>query len=266
MTINKIKSVIARDGLIFTAKRTLACLIGKSPLAYKLSFKYQDNLRLVFAPSMLTYVLFASKNTRANDVDIINRFVKQGDTVIDVGAHIGSMSLVAATLVGTNGQVIAFEPVPKFFSILNANIKLNKLESRITAYPYAVGEKKDTVYMDDNVTDDTTNHVSSSGKEVEQIDLDSMVEKYQKIDLLKIDVEGYETEVLRGAKDTLNKTEIIFIEFYTKNLRSLGHNPNEVITILTTHFNIFIQDSNYENPFIFSEDKDYEINLVGIKK
>lgn len=266
MRLTKIIMIVRRDGLVFTTKRVVAWLIGHSPLAYKLSFPYYKNVRLVFASSMLTYILFASKKERQNDLRVLEEYIKAGDTVVDVGAHIGSMAIVAATIVGQAGRVLTFEPVPKFFNILNANIKVNNLNDIIRSYPYAVGSKSSEVYMDDSVLDDTTNHVANAGTKVTQVTLDEFTHDVEAINFLKIDVEGYELEVLKGAQLTLTKTETIFIEFYTKNLTNLQYSPSDVIKILETNFVLYEQDNVELKPFIYDNTQAYEVNLIGRKK
>ncbi len=266
MRINKIITILKRDGYTFSTKRALAWLIGHSPLALKFSFAYYKNYRLVFAPSMLTYILFASKSVRNSDITVLEEFIHAGDSVIDVGAHIGSMAIVAAACTGTTGKVLAFEPVAKFATIIQANVTKNNLDGIITVFPFAVGANTQNVFINDDVKDDTTNHVAASGTVVKQVTLDEYTKDIAKVALLKIDVEGYEVEVLRGASNTLAKTKVIFIEFYTRNLERLGYNPKEILNHLNTYFNLYIQDTDRSTAFEYKTDQAYEINLIGIKK
>lgn len=266
MPINKIVTILKRDGYAFSTKRALAWLIGHSPLALKLSFPYYKNYRLVFAPSMLTYILFAGKTVRNDDITVLEEFIHAGDTVIDVGAHIGSMTIVAAACTGATGKVLAFEPVPKFATIMQANVAQNNLGKIISVFPFAVGANTQNIFINDNVKDDTTNHVATSGTEVKQVTLDEHTNTIEAVALLKIDVEGYEIEVLRGAPETLKKTRVIFIEFYTRNLEKLGYNPEEILDILNEHFNLYTQDTDSSTSFSYQPNQAYEINLIGIKK
>ena len=82
----------------------------------------------------------------AHELDIIERNFspKEGDVVIDVGAHIGPYTLKASKRVGLNGKIIAIEADPENFDILNRNIQLNKL-TNVIALNYAVYSKEDKI-------------------------------------------------------------------------------------------------------------------------
>jgi FkbM family methyltransferase len=204
-TPKKIVTITTRDGLTFTAKRALAFVICHSPLANRLSFSYTDTTRLSFAPALLTYSIFANRKTRRGDLDIIKKYTPHGGTMIDVGGNIGSVTIPLAQHVGSDGTVHVFEPSPKFFKIICKNIALNSFSDRATAHQVALGAKADTVFLNELGPDDTTNHIAATGTKVPQATLDSHTTKLTHIDFLKIDVEGYELEVLKGATQTLQK-------------------------------------------------------------
>ncbi len=94
----KLLHLIRRDGLWYTIKRALAYAIARTPLAPHLSFAYYHGTRLTFSPALLTYQLFANRATRSSDVAVFAKFLKPGDTVIDVGANIGSLTTEVARI------------------------------------------------------------------------------------------------------------------------------------------------------------------------
>lgn len=261
--IPKIYTVLRRDGLCFSLRRALAWTIARLPLGEKASFAFYKNYRLTFSKSMLTYVLFAGKASRQDDELALTEYCRQATVVIDVGAHIGTMTIIAASLLAPGGHVLAFEPSPKFFRILQRNIALNTLTEKVQLYQMAVGASRRETFINEAVADDTTNHIDTVGTPVTQTTLDIQTKDYPAIDFLKIDVEGYELEVLQGARETLAKTKTIYIEFYTKNLLGAGYDPALVISLLTQHFTLFTLSGSTLVPFTYERGTDYMVNVLG---
>lgn len=182
----------------------------------------------------------ANKNELINiairEDEIIEHFcVREGDIVIDIGAHIGHYTLIASKRAGHTGKVVAIEAHPYNFEILKRNIKLNKL-TNVTALNVAAYSSEGWVklYMK-NVTPGYTIYHTLVSKRFDQIDfleiyastLDRIVTRNQispsEINWIKIDVEGAELEVLRGAKNVLSKSKNItlLIEIHRLGLINL---------------------------------------------
>jgi len=92
----KIIYLCQRDGFYYTFKRAMALFTAHSPLAYRLSFSYTKNTRLAFAPALLVYSIFADRQTRHTDVDLIKKYTPAGGTMLDVGGNIGSITIPLA--------------------------------------------------------------------------------------------------------------------------------------------------------------------------
>lgn len=259
-------SLCQRDGFYYTFKRAAAFFIAHSPLAYRLSFSYTKNTRLVFAPALLVYSIFADRQTRHTDVDLIKKYTPVGGTMLDVGGNIGSITIPLAEHVGPNGVIHIFEPSPKFFNIITKNVALNNFSDRTTAHQVALGAEAGTVYLNESVADDTTNHIASAGTAVQQDTLDSFTTTLTRIDFLKIDVEGYELEVLNGAAATLKKTECLYIEFIPSQLVRAGSKPQEVLAILNTYFDIFTETDGELTPFQYKEGASVHPDLLCLSK
>lgn len=264
--ILQLPKIITRDGLQYTIRRGYAFLLSHSFLAYRISFPYYRHTRLLFTPTQLTYGLFASTDTRAGDVLLLETYLKTNSIYVDVGANIGSLSVVAAAIVGNEGRVIAFEPSPKFARICNLNLKLNHFQDHAKVHEVALGASAATVFLDETVTDDTTNSISNTGTPVQQATLDSFTNNLSVIDLLKIDVEGYEAEVLKGALQTLPKTRVIYIEFISSVLIRKGVSPDNIISMLTVYFSLYIESKEGLISFAYQSDQDYAVNLIGLAK
>jgi FkbM family methyltransferase len=133
---------------------------------------------------------------------------REGDVVIDVGAHIGKYALIAAKMVGENGLVIAIEAHQENYSALLRNIELNGF-GNIRAFNFAALERDDEWVRLGGSRDDgysvkvnsySTNFLSVRSKSIDTI---SREEQIPRVDIMKIDVEGAEVEVLKGARETL---------------------------------------------------------------
>lgn len=147
---------------------------------------------------------------------------KEGDTVVDIGAHIGLYTILASKRVGPKGKVIAIEADPSNFDVLVQNIHLNKL-TNVIALNYAVysEEKKMRLYLptEGGVLPDTKYntlmleraHRDEKFVEVTANTLDNLLSqlKQEQVNWIKIDVEGAELEVLKGCESVLSKSNDI---------------------------------------------------------
>jgi len=168
----------------------------------------------------------------AGTLSIMEKCLRKGDIFIDVGANIGLMSIFASQIVGSNGKIYSFEPEPETFAILKKNIEINKIEN-IYIYNFALGDKKSKAFI-------YTNPYAGRGsasliKPVDQKDskkyevsietLDDFISTHdiKKVRMLKIDVEGWELNVLKGADRLLKSSQapIISIE-YSKFTQAKG--------------------------------------------
>ncbi len=140
------------------------------------------------------------------------KFTKRGATVYDVGAHAGYHSLLCALLVGPNGRVIAFEPNPRNRESIEQQLLANP-ELRVTLAPYALSDRNATLTLD-------ISHGSSQGSvsdngalRVDARQLDDLIaaEGFSEPDVIKIDVEGHEENVLRGALNTIDRSRPVVL-------------------------------------------------------
>lgn len=143
------------------------------------------------------------------DMGFVLHFIRSGDVFCDVGANVGSYSILACAACGASG--VAFEPVPETFGRLVENIRLNGLESRVSCVNLAVGEVEGRLYFTDD--GDTVNHALVPGSDlgssvsVGVTTLDSAFGDEVPA-LIKIDVEGFEAAVIRGGRGVLGSTRL----------------------------------------------------------
>ncbi len=185
------------------------------------------------------------------EAKIMEEKIEMGNVVVDVGANIGLHTLNMARIVGNAGQVFAFEPDPSNFEILKKNAKINNYKNIILEQK-AVGDKhgRTTLYQSDN----PINHRifpqtkrANSQVQVELTNLDNYFDSdmIDKINFIKIDVEGMEFGVLKGMKNILknNKNIKILFEFVPKDTMEAGFIPIELLNYLTSNgFKLYCMD------------------------
>jgi FkbM family methyltransferase len=186
--------------------------------------------------------------------DILEYFIPdEEDTVVDVGAHIGLYTIITAKRVGPTGKVIAIEPDPENFKILKKNISLNQLSNVEPLECAAYSAKKKLKLFLPEVEGGRTifntviqDRVRSCNDflEVEANTLDNILNEnnVQRVNWIKIDVEGAELEVLKGASNVLkaNKSIILLIEIHGRETYL------QVINFLKAHDLHIIYEKNNE--------------------
>jgi FkbM family methyltransferase len=202
----------------------------------------------VYCP--LTEDDYAHMTTREDN--IIERFQpKDGGIVVDVGAHYGRYTLIAAKRVGPKGKVIAIEADPQNFEMLTKNIKLNELSAEnVITLNCAASSTKSKVKLSIPEEKKSGQTIYSSiipGRaptekfiEIDANTLDNILQEngisVEYVNWIKIDVEGAEFEVLKGATNILSKSKDISILIEIHNIED-GKNLYEPIMDLLNNYN-----------------------------
>jgi FkbM family methyltransferase len=149
-----------------------------------------------------------------------------GSVVFDAGAHHGMNAILSALWAGPTGQVHAFEACRENALVLSANIGLNRL-TNCFCVPAAVGDRDGEVC----VAGETVAGANGAGRKAPMVALDSYCAQkgIPKVDVLIIDVEGFEAEVLRGAKQLLATRPKIDLEIHLDDLPRYGHSVADVV-------------------------------------
>jgi len=177
-------------------------------------------------------LIFAFREYYEPELDYLRQILLPGMTFVDAGACYGIYTLAASKMVGRQGRVIAFEPASRAFRVLRKNIALNRL-TNVLAYPLALTETEGKVplYHHPNVGCDSLGKDHSFTETAEEVATESLDNVLRKIpvdgvDVIKMDVQGAEELVLRGAKATLNAHHpIIIFEIYPEGTVPLGLPP-----------------------------------------
>jgi len=174
--------------------------------------------------------------------------LRPGMTIFELGANIGYYALIGAKAIGDTGRIIAFEPSPINMETFRLNITLNDLNDRIETYQIGVGNTvesmKFNVVNKGNMSSFYKRKDDGVVEQVETIDvevttLDAFIAAHpQKIDYIRMDVEGFEYEIFQGMQNFL-KSEYapdgFFIEIHSTLLNENGHSCREFIENLHAH-------------------------------
>ena len=175
-----------------------------------------------------------------DEFNLIKNYLLDGDTVVDVGANIGIYSLWMSKYAGTSGKVFAFEPDSSNYFKLTKNINLNNLELHITPIQKAAGNVNGKISFTTGL--DGENHIEKNNLhnvvKVKCVKLDDFFSenRIDHISYMKVDVEGFELDVLKGSVKyiTERKIEIIQIEINQTILNS-GTSIEELTNFLAKH-------------------------------
>jgi len=173
---------------------------------------------------------------------LFEKLVKPEMVVLDIGAHIGYYTLIAADLVGKNGKVFAFEPAPDNYALLVKNIEVNGYKNIIPTQK-AVSNKTGTtkLFLDPDCKGAHRIYDCRDKKEHVIVNLTTLDEffKYRdgRINIIKMDVEGAEMGVLQGMTNLIKKNIDlkIFAEFCPALLRKFGASPEEFLSRLVEY-------------------------------
>ena len=233
------------DDLPLAIRRRLAYAVGR-----RLDAAWLDKPRLarlsrlpvqmqLLSRSLPERVIFLYGTYEFAATRFFKTFLKAGMAVADIGANVGYFSLVAAQLVEESGDVYAFEPVPAIVKRLRRNVELNSFD-RVQVHERAVaGDTGEHVFYESNLAEnqgvasllpgDSRRDV---GFRVQTVSIDDFIQSLRepRLDLIKIDVEGAETEVFAGAQKLLARPDapaLVFESFDVANhvdmLGSLGY-------------------------------------------
>ncbi|MES2592401.1 MAG: FkbM family methyltransferase [Bacteroidota bacterium] len=164
----------------------------------------------------------------------INSYLKKGDVIIDAGANIGCYSYGFMSVIGDSGFIHAFEPSAKTFDCLVHNMSQFK---NVHLYSYALGKKSGYVKVveeNDNVGMNFCENTDRVNADCKVITIDSL--NLNKCDFIKIDVEGFELDVLIGASQTIDTFKPkMYIEINSHTLKRAGINSGHIFDWLNIH-------------------------------
>ena len=177
--------------------------------------------------------VFAFRENYEPELAYLQNLLSPGGSFVDVGANLGIYTLVASRLVGNSGRVIAFEPSMQSFPLLQKNAALNEL-TNICAVPAALSEKAGKVRLYQAPCCPSGNSLAPLPSFPESFEyvvtetLDDMLRRIpaRHVDVIKMDVQGAEELVLRGARKVVaSMNPVIIFEFWPAGASLLGLSP-----------------------------------------
>jgi FkbM family methyltransferase len=181
------------------------------------------------------FLLFSGR-WEETETRLFSSLVKEGMTVVDIGANVGYYTLLAARLVGPKGRVYAFEPSPGNFALLSRNVEANGYKN-VILIPKAVSNRSGTASLRIDRASSGGHSLSNfrggaDSIEVETISLDDYFAcRSETIGVLKMDAEGAEVAILDGMSEVLERNPdlTLLTEFFPRAVQGLGYVPEDYI-------------------------------------
>lgn len=201
-----------RKGIVYAHRRFLLKVLGY--LNLPLYFRNAYGARMVVEREV-GGEYFVSRG-EVGTLRVLDEFLKEGDIFVDVGAYVGFFSIYASKRVGRKGKVLAFEPNPPAYRILLKNLTLNDVPN-VIAFNVALGSREEYRHIRTPKGRPPSETTLLSGEEggfrVRVRRLDDVLDELgiDRVRMVKIDVEGWENEVLKGMERTLERSHPILI-------------------------------------------------------
>lgn len=201
------------------------------------------------------------------ELTVYKALLRKASMIVDVGGNIGLYTVIGARYMNPMGRIVTFEPVPSNVDHLKINISLNSVEKKVTVEPLAIGENDGMIdlFISEKSLGNHSASSDNAGKNSKKISINkTSIDNYyrknniENLDILKIDIEGYDYFALKGALKTINKYKpTLFIEFIPDLVRNCGINPEDFGSIL---FKL------YDHCFVVDELKNTLQEVPQIKK
>jgi len=200
------------------------------------------------------------------EMNFLNRFLRSGDVVADVGANIGAYALLAATLVGPEGTVVAFEPDPYNIDRFRRLLQRNAL-SQLCIVEVAVGACDSTLVL--KAGKDTLSNIVVSQQEgipVRAVSLDTYFSGLQPPIFIKVDVEGYEEPVVRGSLSLIRSGFPLVWQLELGNLSAhYGYSERSIAGILSGNGYEFYRYDPQKEVLVPVGDSRTEDNVLAVR-
>ncbi len=205
----------------------------KSPCFIKRSF-FNYTLCLDVSRSITHQLLFLEGERFVEERFLLSTLLKPGMRVVDVGANVGYYLLLFEKYIKPAGEVVCIEPSHENLQELKGNIEVNKL-TNVKLFEAAIGMEDSNIGLSEGINSKVIDK-DHGDYQVTLSKLDSLVA--DKVDFLKIDVEGYEGQVLKGAYEIINRDKpVLFLELHPNMLPGYGFSIEQILNDLSKTYN-----------------------------
>lgn len=187
---------------------------------------------------------FTGRHQDRQNQYVIKKYLRQGDTFVDIGSNVGVHTILAAQIVGASGRVYAFEPQKKLVEIIQAQLVINKLKN-VHLHCMGLGEERSELILSNPLEDfytgtATFRTTAESEQKIERVQVERgeniLPDLSESRVLIKIDVEGFEFRVLKGLEKLLSSQKIaLLVEVTDDWLRELGSSASEIHCLLKSY-------------------------------
>lgn len=221
------------------------------------------------------YFKYFEPDYELNNINFINNNVTKGMTVIDVGAHIGLLSIILYKKVGASGKIFSVEPTPSTFKLLKKTIDINDASATVIPINKAVSEKSGitSFYVTDIVAHNSnslSNNNRSYGNEkkidIEVISIDDLAKEYNlnRIDFIKLDAEGAEYSVLKGSTGVIdNSHPKILLALHPKSIKNFGNTLSEIWDfVVSKKYRVIYKNDEIDKDVFISQSNLFDVFLL----
>jgi FkbM family methyltransferase len=205
---------LTRDHQLAAWLRFIRWQIGSRLLKYPLIIPWIGSTKLIIERGMVGATgNFYCGLHEFEDMGFVLHFLRRDDLFLDIGANVGTYTVLAAGVTGSS--VMAFEPIPTTHARLLSNLQVNSLNASVVALNIGLGAESGYLVFSADL--DSENHVLQTGMQIEgeitRVNVDSLdnVLGGRMPTMIKIDVEGFETEVIRGGALTFNSPSLMAV-------------------------------------------------------
>jgi FkbM family methyltransferase len=194
-------------------------------------------------------LIYAFRDYYEPELAYLERLLSPGKVFIDAGANFGIYTAMASKAVSEEGRVISFEPSTRAYPVLRRNIEINGFKN-VLAFPTALSDRAGRALLyhhsavgSDALARDSTFDPNSYAQEIETESLDDVLRRtsVERVDVIKMDVQGAEELALRGANEVIRSMRpAVMFEFHPEGAMSLGLEPDGAWRFLKSHGYCFL--------------------------
>jgi FkbM family methyltransferase len=209
-----------------------------------LAYKDVSPSNVKMSEIMIDFLLHGKEGYEPETTKIVKGLIKEGDVCADIGASIGYFSLLFAKLSKT-GRVHSIEPARCQHEYFMKNMIANNVSDRVKLYDCAAWDKEEEIEMFSSAL------LKGTNTKVRCIPIDKILEPLDRVDFIKIDVDGSEVQTIKGLQKTIAKNPNLrmIIEYYPKYLKLAGNDPQELMALLEKDFTLTKVEKDYGNEY-----------------